>query len=167
MYPSRPQWQSNYQQYGAKGGKGGGKVNLFEAPNQLSMIQQFLAAPGSTTATTGPWQDDGGWSAGNFYSLVTKKKAAKCNTMVSKAAGPVAMSNRFKVLAGNEYVEEGSRAPTRTINIIEFAKPAVRQGIIKHSKRYRGIAKKNKKSVGFSDKLTEDIWCPGRIRCPG
>ena len=80
--------------------------------------------------------------------------------MVSKAAGPVAMSNRFKALAGNECVEEGFRAPTRTVNILEFAKPAVRQGIIKHSKRYCGMANKNRKSVGFSDKLTEGISAP-------
>ena len=99
--------------------------------------------------------------------MVTKKKAAKCNTMISKAAGPVAMSNRFKALTGNECVEECPRAPTRTINILEFAKPAVRQGIIKHSKRYRGMAKKNKKSVGFSDKLTEDISARRHVGVPG
>ena len=136
-------------------------MNLFEAPNQLSMIQQFLAAPGSGTATSGPcdqgWQGDSGWSAGNFYSLVTKKKAAKCNTIVSKAAGPVAMSNRFKALAGKKCVEKGPRAPTQTFNILEFAKPAAKQGIIKHSKKDRVLANKNKKTVAFSDKLPEDI----------
>ena len=170
MYPSRPQWQSNYQQYGGKGGKGGGKVNLFEAPNQLSMIQQFLASPGSGMAT-GPsnqgWQDDSGWSGGNFYSLVTKKKSAKHDLTTNNSADPVVMSNSFKALASKECSGEGPGLPTQIYNILDFVRPVVKQGIIKHSKRNRGIANKKKNIVAFSDKVTEYVNTRHHLGVPG
>ena len=73
----------------------------------MSMIQQFLATPGSAMANGSSnqgWQGDSGWSGGNFYSLVTKKKSAKYDMTSSKSADPVVMSNSFKALASKECI---------------------------------------------------------------
>ena len=85
----------------------------------------------------------------------------------SKSADPVVMSNSFKALASKECIGGGPGSPTQTYNILDFVRPVVKQGIIKHSKKDRGMANKKKNTVAFSDKLTEYVNTRHHVGVPG